>query len=293
MPVTKKHQAGTPNRGGVGNYLVRNAQLASRASRQAQTTFARAASVGTSSCTASLGGPTDLGFAGSIVEANGGTTFGDPNNCPALGNASNGGTLGGLDNVNNGADCPDDGDILMWRAGSGTKKGEWVNVKLKEALARNCLEYPNDLDDEDCATEKAKYDTPDCSSLTRSILVARSATLGPFGDGSHGEFDLEEDSKLNVDGLFVNLHLNQFELDLKGHTLYVTNQLSIDGGRIVSRINGIDQPIIINAKDIQGQLNIVSSLPADLSYLTLSGSIERNARNGEAVPLEPIVQVTV
>lgn len=274
MPFVKQRQVGAATN--AGQRSVRNAIAASAANKRAIAAASRSTTTASAACQSSVGGPTDTGFEGSIVQSMGGTTIMDPSTCgSAQVNASNGGTLGGLDNVDNGADCPNDGDILMWRAGSGTVKGQWTYVPLAEVFARNCLTLPETLGEEDCAAAKEPFQVTDGCNPTRSVRSVAQPTVVPpkFGDGSHGDFTLDADSQLDSDSYFQNLNIGSFELNLNGHSLFVASKLQSQNGSIISKVDSEDKPISVTAETIEGELRLVTSLPSTLLSAHLNAKI--------------------
>lgn len=184
------------------------------------------------------------GFEGSIIKQMGGSQIVDPSTCAGAGvGVPPDHTIGG--HLDTSVGCPEDGDVLMWRAGTGTCPGRWVNASLKEAFARACLSVPDDLADEDCAVAKAPYEKACCSATSsaapKSILARASKAVSKssaasasaavstgktFGSGADGDLTLQSDSELTTDMYFRNLNLNGYTLYTNGYRLFVSASLS-------------------------------------------------------------------
>lgn len=94
-----------------------------------------------------LPGCTDAGFDGSLVQAYGGTTIQQPSDCPFSSNGLTSVTdhnIGAHPNVSKMADCPNDGDVLMWQAGDDCHPGKWVPMSVVDIFRYNCLIVPDD-----------------------------------------------------------------------------------------------------------------------------------------------------
>jgi len=252
MPQRKVGQ-----RSSVGQRAINNAKAMNRVNVAA---FGNRSGTASAFCGAGVGDPGDCtlynppeeeGFPGSIVEMMGGTTLMDPATCGDVEAPDHSHTLGGLSNVSGTADCPDDGDVLMWRAGTGTKPGEWVPAKLEEFFARACRELTAELSDVDCAAALSAF------SSSKSLRAARSTRSAPppvvraagnarstssaaaaaptsktYGAGTDGDVTLDSDSELATDMYFNNLKLNGHTLNTNGYRLFVGGTL--DAGRKAS-----------------------------------------------------------
>lgn len=260
MPQRKVSQ-----RGAVGQQLINSAKALNRTNVAA---FGNRSGGVSAFCGPQLGDPGDCslynppeeeGFPGSIVEQMGGTVIMDPATCGDLEAPDHSHTIGGLSNVSGTADCPDDGDVLMWRDGTGTKPGEWVPVKLEEIFARACRELTAELSDADCAAalgavgnSKSLYVAPRSARsapsqrraaepVVRAAGNARSAPVAApapaavvpanktYGSGTDGNLTLQSDSELSTDMYFNDLKLNGYTLHTNGYRLFVSGTL--DAGR--------------------------------------------------------------
>lgn len=193
--------------------------------------------------------PAEPGFPGSIISMKGGTQLVDPSTC------SGATTTVPPDHFLNGhldtsLGCPEDGDVVMWRAGTGTKPGRWVSAHLEEVFARACFELPDTLGAEDCAAaiEAATPKSAGCDSTssstvvrstarsvasarssTRSSAISRSSTAAEsqfYGSGIDGDLLLDSDSQLTSDMYWENLNLNGFTLFTNGYRVFVNGYLN-------------------------------------------------------------------
>lgn len=220
--------------------------------------------------------PAEAGFPGSIVEMKGGTTIVDPATCNGAGvvTAPVDHFLNGHLDTNLG--CPEDGDVVMWRAGTGDKPGAWVSASLQEAFARACLQLPESLSAEDCAAALADAVANNKAirgfAAPREGLRAVAAAPAPevsvsiadssvedsrtFGSGADGDLVLQEDSELTKDMYFHNLNLNGFALATNGYRLFVSGSLS------AGRHSVTGHPGVLSANGHSGSSSAEGSVPA-------------------------------
>ena len=184
--------------------------------------------------------PEEAGFPGSIIAMKGGTTLVDPSTCAGAGVATvpPDHYLGG--HLDTSLGCPEDGDVVMWRAGTGDKPGRWVSASLQEAFARACLQLPDSLGEVDCAAaledalnKKKGIAARSIRRSARSVALPAVETLPQsteasrtFGNGEDGDLVLQENSELIKDMYFRNLNLNGFTLFTNGFRLFVNGSLS-------------------------------------------------------------------
>lgn len=217
----------TCNRNTSANNTIRNVRIRSNLTSSLTSTTTTCSSC--NPCTTpetgcSLYSPTvESGFPGSAIEKYGGTNMFDPSTCQETSECPDvpDHSLGFHNNVSGSADCPNDGDILIYREGSNNQKSQWVTASLEDLIAAQ-------------TSRNLSLVAPRSISQIEEKPIGGGSNV--YGNGSDGDKKLNSDIILGSDVYYKNLDLNGFNIDTNGYRIFVSNSLTSTFNKNVSRI---------------------------------------------------------